>query len=292
MNVITEFMQATLSPLVVLFTVLNLGTMGLQVKLPDVAASLRNKKALALIFAWGWVVGPVFGYLIAKVLPLAEPYVIVVLMTSLAPCAPFLQQMVAQSRGDVGFAGALIPLVAVGTVVFMPLIAPLLIPGLAIDAWAIAKPLLTLVLLPLIIGAAIRNFAPTVADKAFPVVKLLATLSTLATVVWCLVLFGRAMLDTAGSFALAAMTLFMVGMAIMPYCFGFGMKQNQRSVLALGMSTRNIAAVFATVMAIPNADPRMLVMVVMWTLWSVVIAAVEARIFGKQADQAAAGVAA
>ena len=103
--------------------------MGLQVRLPDVAVALRNKKSLALIFVWGWVLGPAFGYLITRVLPLAEPYVVVVLLASLAPCAPFLQQMVAKARGDMGFAGALIPLVAVGTVVLMPLMAPAADPG-------------------------------------------------------------------------------------------------------------------------------------------------------------------
>ena len=101
--------------------------------MPDVIVALRNKKSLVLIFVWGWVLGPAFGYLITRVLPLAEPYVIVVLLASLAPCAPFLQQMVGKARGDMGFAGAFIPLVAVGTVVLMPLMAPLLIKGLTIE---------------------------------------------------------------------------------------------------------------------------------------------------------------
>jgi bile acid:Na+ symporter, BASS family len=59
----------------VLFTVSNLAAMGPQVKMPDVIVALRSKKSLALIFVWGWVVGPLFGYLITKALPLAEPYV-------------------------------------------------------------------------------------------------------------------------------------------------------------------------------------------------------------------------
>ena len=186
------------------------------------------------------------------------------------------------------FAGALIPLVAVGTVVLMPLLAPLLIKGLTIDAWALAKPLLLTILLPLIIGAAIRQYADAAASRIFPVVKVVAQLSTLATIVWCLVLYGKAMLDTAGSLALLSMTLFMVGMALITYRFGFGMTQAQRSVMALGMGTRNIAAVLAGALAIPNADPRIVTMVVMWTLWSVVLAAVGARIFAKQAGGTAA----
>ena len=278
-----QFLQITFSPLVLIFTVSNLAAMGLQVEMPNVILALRNKKALALIFVWGWVLGPALGYLITKLLPLAEPYVIVMLLASLAPCAPFLQQMVGKARGDLGFAGALIPLVAVGTVVLMPLMAPLLIKGVTISTWSLAKPLLLTILLPLVIGAAIRHYAATTATAIFPAVKSIAQLSTLVTIVWCLLIYGRGILNTAGELALGSMTLFMVGMALITYRFGFGMEQNQRSVMALGMGTRNVAAVLAAAFAIPNADPRIVVMVIMWTLWSFVLAAIAAKIFAKQA---------
>jgi BASS family bile acid:Na+ symporter len=290
MNEIMQFLETTFGPLVLIFTVTNLAAMGLQVKMPDVIGSLKNKKAIALIFVWGWVLGPAVGFLIIWILPLAEPYVVVVLLCSLAPTAPFLQQMVGKARGDMPFAGALIPLVAVGTVVLMPLMAPLMIKGVSISAWALAKPLLLTILLPLIIGATIRYYNDTMATKIFPATKLIAQLSTLLTIVWCLVLYGSSMLDTAGSFALLSMTLFMVGMAVVTYYFGFGLKQAQRSVMALSMGTRNIAAVLAAALAIPNADTRIVTMVVMWTLWSVVLAAIGARIFSKQAEQATASV--
>jgi BASS family bile acid:Na+ symporter len=292
MDTIMQFLETTFQPLVLLFTVSNLAAMGLQVRMSEVAVAFRNKKSLMLIFVWGWVVGPVLGYLITWVLPLAEPYVIVVLLASLAPCAPFLQQMVVKARGEMAFAGAVIPLVAVGTVVLMPLIAPLLIPGLTIDTWALAKPLLLTILLPLLIGAAIRYYTDTGATRIFPAVKVFALLSTLLTILWCLVLYGKGMLDTAGSLALLSMTVFMVGMGLITYRFGFGMTQAQRSVMALGMGTRNIAAVLAAALAIPNADPRIVIMVIMWTLWSVVLAAIGARIFAKQAVKAGEGGAA
>jgi BASS family bile acid:Na+ symporter len=288
MNEIMQFLETTFGPLVLIFTVTNLAAMGLQVKMPDVIGSLKNKKAIALIFVWGWVLGPAVGFLIIWILPLAEPYVVVVLLCSLAPTAPFLQQMVGKARGDMPFAGALIPLVAVGTVVLMPLMAPLMIKGVSISAWALAKPLLLTILLPLIIGTTIRYYNDTMATKIFPATKLIAQLSTLLTIIWCLVLYGSSMLDTAGSFALLSMTLFMVGMAVITYYIGFGLKQAQRSVMALGMGTRNIAAVLAAALAIPNADTRIVTMVVMWTLWSVVLAAIGARIFSKQAEQATA----
>lgn len=289
MNAVMQFLQTTFSPLVLVFTVSNLAAMGLQVRMPEVMVALRNQKSIALIFVWGWVLGPAVGYLITKVLPLEEPYVVVVFLCSLAPCAPFLQQMVGKARGDMGFAGAFVPLVMVGTVVLMPLLAPLLIQGVTISTSSLAKPLLLTILLPLIIGAAIRHYSDKGASRIFPAVKKLAMLSTLLTIVWCLVIYGRGMLNTAGEFALLSMTMFMVGMGLITYRLGFGMKQNQRSVMALGMGTRNIAAVLAAALAIPNGDPRIVVMVVMWTLWSVVLAAIGAKIFAKLADKTEAG---
>ena len=193
--------------------------------------------------------------------------------------------MVSKARGDMGFAGAFVPLVMVGTVVLMPVMAPLLITGVTISTCSLAKPLLLTILLPLIIGAAIRHYADNGATRIFPAVKGLALISTLLTIVACLLLYGRGMLDTAGELALLSMTLFMVGMGLITYRFGFGMKQSQRSVMALGMGTRNIAAVLAAALAIPNGDPRIVVMTIMWTLWSVVLAAIGARVFARQAGK-------
>ena len=289
MNAVMQFLQNTFSPLVLIFTVSNLAAMGLQVRMPEVMVALRNKKSIALIFIWGWVLGPAVGYLITKVLPLEEPYVVVMFLASLAPVAPFLQQMVGKARGDMGFAGALVPLVMVGTVVLMPLMAPLLIKGVAISTASLAKPLLLTILLPLILGAVFRHYADQGATKIFPAVKKLAGLSTLLTIVWCLVIYGRGILNTAGELAFLSMNLFMIGMGLITYLIGFGMKQNQRSVMSLAMGTRNIAAVLAAALAIPNGDSRIVVMTIMWTLWSVVLAAIGAKIFAKLADKADAG---
>ena len=289
MSEIMQFFEAILIPSILIFCVSNLGTMGLQASMPEVVAVLKNKKVLALIFVWGWVLGPALGLLIVWVLPLAEPYVICVLIGSLASCGPFLPVMVGKARGDVNFAGAFIPLVAIGTVVFMPLIAPLLIKGVTVSAGALATRLVLTLLLPLAIGAVIRHFWDTVATKIFPAVRVLAKLSTLLMVVTFLVLYGRSMLDTAGSLALLSMTIFMVAKGLITYRFGFGLKQNQRSVMSLGMFTPNGAAFIMAILTIPDADPRTLTMAIMWTIWSIALAAIAARIFGKQAGETVAG---
>ena len=288
MNDVIQFLQTTLQLVVLVFTVSNLAAMGLQVRLPQVVTALKNRRAIALIFVWGWVLGPAFGYLITMVLPLAEPYKVVILLACLAPCAPILQQVVGKARGDVGFAGAFIPIVTIATVVFMPLLAPVLIKGLTVSPAALAKPLLLTILLPLLIGAAIRHYADAAATKIFPAVKGLAFLSTLACIVWCLTLYGRGIINTAGEMALLSMTLFMVGMALITYRFSFGLSQSQRSVMSMGMGAQNGAAIFACVFAMASPDERTIVMTVMWVLWSTILAPIFARIFAKLAGKAEA----
>ena len=114
-----------------------------------------------------------------------------------------------------------------------------------------------------------------------PPVGILAKLTTLLTVLCCLLLYGRGMLDTAGSFALLSVVLFTVIMGYVTWRFGFGLSMERRSVMSLGMGTRNIAAVFAAALAIPDADPRILVMIVLWTVASAILAFVAAGIFSK-----------
>ena len=289
MSEIMQFLEATFTPLVFIFTVANMVAMGLQVKMPEVIAQVKNKKTLALILVWGWVLGPVLGYLITWVLPLAEPYVIGLLLYSLAPCAPFIPVMVGKARGDVSFTAALIPIVAVATVVFMPLMGPLMIKGLTISPWDLAKVLLMYILIPLALGAAIRHFAELVATKILPAVNVIAKISTALVGVCGAVVYARVMIATVGSFALLSTIIFMVVMGLITYRFGFGLKQNQRSVMSLGMLTRNGSVVLISAVAIPNVDPVLITFIIMYILWSVVLAAIAARIFGKQAGKTVGG---
>jgi len=99
-----------------------------------------------------------------------------------------------------------------------------------------------------------------------------------------MILYGKGMLNSMGSFAIGAQILFLCGMALVSYNIAFGLKQEQRSVLALGIGTRNIAAVFAVLTAIPNPDPRLVVMVVLVVPLSVIVAFAAAHVFARQAD--------
>ena len=95
------------------------------------------------------------------------------------------------------------------------------------------------------------------------------------------------MLSTIGSFAPGAWVIFMVVMAILPYVIGFGLKQNQRSVMALGQSSRNISAGFVAFFGISNAPDGMFLMVLLVVPLHVIIGLLAVPpIFAKQAATA------
>ena len=248
---------------VVVFTVSGLMAGGLECDLKEALKWLRSPKLLVPCLLWSWVAGPALAWLLIRVLPLSEGHAAGLMLCSLAPIAPFLPLAAMKARGDMTFSGAYVLLGTVLTVVLMPVMAPLLIKGLTLSTWPLAKPLIILVLIPLLIGVALRAYSPKVAAKIFPWVKKTSGVWLLLCLGTCLWIYGSQMLDTVGSFAPGAWVIFMVVMAVVPYVIGFGLKQNQRSVMALGQSSRNISAGFVAFFGITNAPDGMFLMVLL-----------------------------
>jgi BASS family bile acid:Na+ symporter len=276
-------LQTVFSILVILYTVSNMASLGLELNLRETMKSMRSARLVVLTLLWGWVVGPAFALLLTKVLPLAEPHAVGLLIFSLAPVAPMVSLLARRARSDMDFTAALVPLAMVATVALLPLLAPWLMKGITLNVWSLAKPLLLLVLLPLVVCAAVKVYASPVADKVFPVVKRLAGISTLVTLGFVVVFHFGDILRTVGSYAIGAEVLFLLALALVSYRLGFGLKQGQRSAMALAMATRNGAPMLAVFTAFPDQDPRMLVMLLLSGPVPAVLALPLARFFASRA---------
>ena len=146
--------------------------MGLRLNLQAAFRGLRNVRFVAYTLVWSFVLVPALAYGITLLIPLQAPYALGLVLLGLAPCAPFVPGLVDKARGDLGFTAAFMLLASVGTVVCMPFTVPLLTTGLSASAWAIAKPLLIVVLLPMAIGVVIRRQADAFASAVMFVVSL------------------------------------------------------------------------------------------------------------------------
>jgi BASS family bile acid:Na+ symporter len=284
-------LQRLVMGLVLVFMVGSLLGLGLELAVKDAVHALRNVRFVLLIVVWGWVLGPALAWLLATVIPMEAPYATGLLLLGMAPCAPFVPMLVERGGGDLAYTGALMLLTAIGTVLFMPLAVPVMVRDLTADAWMIGRPLLYYVLLPLAAGVLIRACAPVFAGRLRPVVKRITGLATALLLVGMAIVYGRDMLGAIGSYAIGAQTLFFGALMVASYSFGSGLTQGQRSVLSLGMGTRNIGAALAPLVAVEGTDPRAIVMCAIAIVVTVVLAAVAAKWFGGHAWRAAPAMA-
>jgi len=84
----------------------------------------------------------------------------------MAPCSPAIPVMMRKSGGSLAYMSAFMLAAYAGTVVLMPFLASWLAKGFTADPWTIAKPLRFFIVVPLIIGVAIRvGGAPVVSRR-------------------------------------------------------------------------------------------------------------------------------
>jgi BASS family bile acid:Na+ symporter len=242
------------------FVVSSMLAMGAGLTVPQIFEPLRNARLVVLALLANFVLMPLGAFALAKVLWLDEPLGIGLLLLGCAAGAPFLPKLAELAKGNVAFAvGAMVLLMAV-TVGYLPIVLPLLLPGVTVDPWKIARSLVLLMLLPLAAGLALKARYEVLARRVKPVLDkisnvsliLLALLITAANLDKVLQVFG-----TRGILA---------GLLFIAWGFGTGWllggpDADSRRVMALGTGQRNIAA--ALVVASQSfSDPKVVVMVI------------------------------
>jgi BASS family bile acid:Na+ symporter len=276
----SDILMILLKISLVIFMAGNLMDMGLSLKPQDALRGLRNVRFVAYTLLWGFVLSPALAYVIPRVIPLASPYATGLILVGMTPCAPFLPAIVNKAKGDLGFTAAFMLLTAVGTVAFMPFAVPLMVKGLTVSAWTIAKPLLLVVLLPLAVGMAILSALAPVACRIQPYVKKVTGIATIIMAVLAVIVYGKGLLGVAGELAVLSQVIFFLIVTTLTYWCGFGLQPEQKVVLSAGMATRNCGAALAPLLSMAETDQRAIVMVVLAIPLMAVFGFLSARWFG------------
>jgi BASS family bile acid:Na+ symporter len=270
-----EFLNDLANLAVLIFVVTCMAAAGLGLTVREIAAPLRRGRLVVLALVANFVIAPAVAVALTRVIPLDRPYSIGLLLLGGAAGAPFLPKLAGLANGDLAFSVGLMLLLTVGSVVFMPVVLPLLIPGLSADPWSILRPLLLTMLLPLGAGMAVRGQSEPWSSRLRPVFGAVSNVSMILAVVLLIGLNFGAMLGTFGSGAVAVAVVFVSISLAAGYALG-GPKPDTRSVLGLGTGQRNVAA--ALVIATQNfTDPGVVVMLLASTLAGLVVLLVVAR---------------
>ena len=178
--------------------------------------------------------------------------------------APFLPKLTELAKGNLPFAVGIMVLLAVGTVGYLPLVLPLLLPGISVDSKKIAGWLFLLTLVPLAIGLALRAWYGEIAARVKPVLDWVSNVSLVPIVLLLAAANIEKILHIFGTRAILA------GLLLIALGFGMGWMLggpgiDTRRALALGTGQRNTAA--ALVVASESfSDPSVVIMVIAVTI--------------------------
>jgi len=251
------------------FLVCSMASMGLSLQPSAIIAPLRNARLVLATLGLNFVIAPAFAWLLTVLIPLAPGHAIGLLLLSGAAGAPFLPKLVVNARGDLSLAGALLGLLTAGTIVFLPFALPWMVPGLQASAWIIARPLLLLIVLPLIVGMLARSRAASFAGRAGPMLAVIGNGCLLLLFALLVVLNFRAIVGVVGSGAILAALLYIAGLFAMGWLAGSGHPE-ARGVLALATAARNFGAAIVPASS-SFTDPAVMTMLVVSAIVCIVV---------------------
>ncbi len=240
---------AMLSMLV--FVISSMLSMGLSLTVKGIIEPLKNTRLVLLALAANFVLAPLVAILLTLVLPLDKSVEIGLILLSTAAGAPFLPKLVEVAKGNIAFSVGLMVLLMVVTIIYLPIVLPLLLGDVEVNPWDIAKSLIIMMLIPLVIGLFIRARYEEAAAKVQPTFAMAANIGIILLAVLGLVLNFDSMIALVGSYGILAAIIFVVLALAIGYLLG-GKDPAIKSVTGLGSGQRNIAA--ALVVAGQNFD--------------------------------------
>lgn len=261
------------------FVVSSMLAMGTGLLVAQIIEPLRNARLVMLALAANFILMPIGAFALATLLGLDESFGIGLLVLGCAAGAPFLPKLAELAKGDLPFAVGTMVLLMVVTVAYLPIVLPLLLPGVTVNPKQIALSLVFMMLLPLGIGLLLRAFFEKAATRLKPWLDWLSNLSLVLLIGLITAANIDKVLQVFGTRGILAGLLFIA--------FGFGIGwllggpgSATKRVLALGTAQRNIAA--ALVVASQSfSDPKVVVMVIVVAIVGLVTIMPFARVLAK-----------
>jgi bile acid:Na+ symporter, BASS family len=251
------------------FVVSSMLAMGAGLTVSQISEPLRNARLVILALLANFVLMPLGALALAKGLWLDESFGVGLLLLGCAAGAPFLPKLADLAKGNLAFAVGAMVLLMVVTVCYLPIALPLMLPGVTVDPWNIARSLVLLMLLPLAAGLFLKARYGELASRVKPMLDWISNISLILLVLLITAANIDKVLQVFGTRGILAGVLFIALGFGVGWLLG-GPAADTRRVMALGTSQRNIAA--ALVVASQSfSDPKVVVMVIVVAIVGLII---------------------
>jgi bile acid:Na+ symporter, BASS family len=266
---LVELLSKAATVAMLTFVVSSMLAMGAGLMVSQISEPLRNARLVVLALLANFVLMPLGALALAKVLWLEEPFGVGLLLLGCAAGAPFLPKLAELAKGNLAFAVGAMVLLMVVTVGYLPIVLPLMLPGVTVDPGKIARSLILLMLLPLATGLVLKARYEDLARRVKPVLDWISNVSLILLVLLITAANIDKVLQVFGTRGILAGLLFIALGFGTGWLLG-GPDADTRRVMALGTGQRNIAA--ALVVASQSfSDQKVVVMVIVVAIVGLII---------------------
>ena len=223
---------------------------------------------LALVI--NFIAVPLVVWGIQAVMNLDQDIYAGLLLLATAAGAPFLPKLTQVAKGNAAFSVGLMVLLMVVTVIYMPLVLPLFLSGVEINAWDIAKSLIVMMLLPLGVGLFMNARWPATAKEVQGLMSQASSIAILLLLVGAIILQWSSIVSLIGTGGLVAILVFLLVSLVLGYAAG-GSDAATRSVMGLGTAQRNVSAAMVVGAQNFSDQPNVLITVIVGALIGLVL---------------------
>jgi bile acid:Na+ symporter, BASS family len=270
--------------LLVTFVVSSMFATGAGLTVAEILGPLRNPRLIVRALLANFVLVPLAALLLARGLRIEQGLAVGLLLVGCSAGDPVLLKLAQIARGNLAFAVGLMALQLIVTIGYLPLVLPKLVPGVTVDPWKIAEPLLVLMLLPVVLGLILKARYGSVAGRVKPLLEGVSNISLVLFGVLFMILNFDKLGTLFGTHGILAALVFT------PLSFGIGWilggpTKDIARVMSVGTAWRNISA--ALVVGSTLNDPKIHVMVIVVAVIGFVILLPLAHALGKRSPQGA-----
>lgn len=224
-----------------LFVVATMFGTGLKLTLQQIWGPLRNIRLVISSLVANFLIVPLFIYLLLQVVPVTEPAKAGFIIMALASGPPALPKLAQIVKGNLAFSTGLMMLLMFGTVFYLPIALPLVLQGVQVNSWDIAKPLILLMLTPLVIGLIIKAKSEDIALNFQAITFKISNFGLLLGLVVRLVVHFNEIIILLKTGVIFVCAIFIIFSFTVGYLLGGPGIDTQR-VLGVGTAQRNFAA--------------------------------------------------
>ncbi len=261
-------MQAT-GPLIALFLVTAMFSLGLDLSLREIIGSLRDRRLVTKSLLINLALVPVLAIVITSLIPMHEGLRIGMLVYAIAAGTEGGPKFVQIIKGNTAYAFGLLVVLLTFTVTLVPLIIPLVIPGAQIHTAALVLQLLLVVALPIAVGLYLKSRHEALAARISPFAHRLSMALLYGLFILLIYVNFREIAALQTSALLAGLLFFVL--AFSAGYLGGGPDPHNRRALAIMTFARNGSISMLIAREVFADDPQVLVMATIMTVSSVVL---------------------